>query len=167
MNIKMNAIQKLVYLNMLGFDISSAQFYVVELISSDKFVHKRVGYMAAAQAFSEESEMLLLATNQIKKDLLSRKAYEAELVLNALSVFMNSELAEILVDDLISLLGSSKLNIKRRVILLVYKIYLIDPAIILPYLDQILKRTLTIKQDHSIQPALYNTWTTFQESQKS
>lgn len=103
MNIKMNAIQKLVYLNMLGYDISTVQFCVVELMSSNKFTHKRVGYLAAIQSFSEDSDMILLATNQIKKDLTSLKAYETELVLNALSVFMNAELAEILLEDILSL----------------------------------------------------------------
>ena len=148
MNIKMNAIQKLVYLNMLGFDISSVQFCVVELMSSSKFHHKRVGYLAAIQSFSEDSEMILLATNQIKKDLVSQKSYEAELVLNALSVFMNADLAEILLDDILSLIGSSKMNVRRRAILLIYKIYLIDPSIILPHLEAVFNRTLSIKQDH-------------------
>lgn len=54
------------------------------------------------------------------------------------------------------LIGSSKLNIRRRAILLIYKIYLIEPGIILPHLDAVLNRTLTIKQDHTVQSAIIN-----------
>lgn len=110
MDIKMVAIQKLVYLNMHGFDISTTSFYVVELMSSGKFTHKRVGYHAATTCFFNDSDMILLATNQIKKDVMSLKPYESEMVLNALSVFMNHDLAIVLVGDIIACVGLS--NIK-------------------------------------------------------
>jgi AP-3 complex subunit delta-1 len=40
MNVKANAVAKLVYLQMLGYDISWAAFNIIEVMSSQKFTHK-------------------------------------------------------------------------------------------------------------------------------
>lgn len=42
---------------MLGYDISWAGFNIIEVMSSPKFTHKRIGYLAAAQCFHADSEV--------------------------------------------------------------------------------------------------------------
>ncbi len=69
--VKANAVAKLTYLQMLGYDISWAGFNVVEVMSSSRFTEKRVGYLAASQSFRPETEVLMLTTNMIRKDLNS------------------------------------------------------------------------------------------------
>ena len=54
-------------LQMLGYDISFAAFKIVEVMSSAKFSHKRVGYMAAALSFNDDTDILMLTTNMLKK----------------------------------------------------------------------------------------------------
>jgi len=44
-----------------------ASFNVIEVMSSPKFAYKRIGYVAACQSFKPETEVLMLATNLIKK----------------------------------------------------------------------------------------------------
>ena len=68
-NLKTNAVLKLTYLEMYGFDMSWATFHVLEVMSSNKFQQKRVGYLAASQSFHKDSDILMLATNLLKKDL--------------------------------------------------------------------------------------------------
>eukprot|EP00958_Prasinococcus_capsulatus_P004432 scaffold412_cov388-Prasinococcus_capsulatus_cf.AAC.6 len=54
---KATALEKLVYLNMLGFDISSIEFHVVEVMSYPKVSYKCLGYRAAATAFHKDTEV--------------------------------------------------------------------------------------------------------------
>lgn len=52
---------------MFGYDMSWASFHVLEVMSSAKYLQKRVGYLGAAQSFGAETEVLMLATNLLKK----------------------------------------------------------------------------------------------------
>lgn len=54
-------------LQMLGYDMSWASFHVVEVMSSPKFLFKGIGYLGAIQSFSQETDVLMLTTNLIKK----------------------------------------------------------------------------------------------------
>jgi len=42
---------------MLGYDISWAGFNIIEVMSSTKFTHKRIGYLAASQSFHADTEV--------------------------------------------------------------------------------------------------------------
>lgn len=64
---KTTALLKLIYLEMFGYDMSWASFHVLEVMSSAKYLQKRVGYLAAAQSFRPDTEVLMLATNLLKK----------------------------------------------------------------------------------------------------
>lgn len=52
---------------MLGYDMSWASFHVVEVMSSPRFHIKSMGYLAATQSFEQETDVLMLATNLLKK----------------------------------------------------------------------------------------------------
>jgi len=52
---------------MLGYDMSWASFHVVEVMSSAKVHLKSVGYLAAAQSFEQDTDVLMLTTNLLKK----------------------------------------------------------------------------------------------------
>ena len=43
MSNKANAVAKLTYLHMMGYDMSWAAFNIIEVMSSNKFVFKRIG----------------------------------------------------------------------------------------------------------------------------
>uniref|UniRef100_O14617-3 Isoform 3 of AP-3 complex subunit delta-1 n=1 Tax=Homo sapiens TaxID=9606 RepID=O14617-3 len=63
--VKANAVCKLTYLQMLGYDISWAAFNIIEVMSASKFTFKRIGYLAASQSFHEGTDVIMLTTNQI------------------------------------------------------------------------------------------------------
>jgi AP-3 complex subunit delta-1 len=44
-----------------------ASFYIVEVMSSPKLHLKSLGYLAAAQSFEQETDVLMLTTNLLKK----------------------------------------------------------------------------------------------------
>jgi hypothetical protein len=64
---KATALLKLIYLEMFGYDMSWAAFNVLEVMSSAKYMQKRVGYLGAVQSFRPDTEVLMLATNLLKK----------------------------------------------------------------------------------------------------
>ncbi|XP_055327489.1 AP-3 complex subunit delta-1-like isoform X2 [Paramacrobiotus metropolitanus] len=132
MAVKMNAIEKLTYLQMLGYDISWAAFNVIEVMSSTKFTCKRIGYLAASQSFSEDTEVLMLTTNMIRKDITSPNLYDASVALGGLACFISNDLARDLANDAMSLLTSSKPYIRKRAVLLLYKVFLKYPDALRP-----------------------------------
>ena len=48
-----------------------ASFHVVELMSTANVKYKRVGYLAACQSFGDDTDVVLLIPNLLKKDLAS------------------------------------------------------------------------------------------------
>ena len=66
-DVKATALLKLAYLEMFGHDMSWAAFHVLEVMSSAKYLQKRVGYLGAVQSFRPDTEVLMLATNLLKK----------------------------------------------------------------------------------------------------
>jgi AP-3 complex subunit delta len=56
-----------IQLDMLGYDMSWASFHVVEVMSSSKVHLKTIGYLAAAQSFEQDTDVVMLTTNLLKK----------------------------------------------------------------------------------------------------
>lgn len=69
---KATALLKVIYLEMFGYDMSWASFHVLEVMSSTKYLQKRVGYLGAMQSFRSDTEVLMLATNLLKKVAIYR-----------------------------------------------------------------------------------------------
>ncbi|KAF3834837.1 hypothetical protein F7725_027395 [Dissostichus mawsoni] len=105
--VKANAVCKLTYLQMLGYDVSWAAFNIVEVMSSSKFTYKRIGYLAASQCFHESTDVIMLTTNQIRKDLSSPNQYDTGVALTGLSCFVTPDLARDLANDIMTLYPES------------------------------------------------------------
>ena len=88
---------------MLGYYISCAAFNVIEVMSSSKFTYKRIGYLTASQSFHEGTDVLMLTTNMIRKDLGSQNMYEAGIALSGLACFITPDLARDLVNEIMTL----------------------------------------------------------------
>jgi AP-3 complex subunit delta-1 len=132
MAIKTVAVQKLVYLQMMGYDISWAAFRVVEVMSQSKFGPKRAGYLAASQSFHEGTEVTMLVTNLLRKDFHSGNQYEAGVALATLSIIATPDLARDLAPDLLMLLTSSRPYVKKRATLCLYRVFLRYPEALRP-----------------------------------
>ncbi|KAF4798818.1 hypothetical protein TURU_060535 [Turdus rufiventris] len=104
--VKANAVCKLTYLQMLGYDISWAAFNIIEVMSASKFTFKRIGYLAASQCFHEGTDVIMLTTNQIRKDLSSPNQYDTGVALTGLSCFVTPDLARDLANDIMTLFGA-------------------------------------------------------------
>ncbi|KAL2313765.1 AP-3 complex subunit delta [Schizosaccharomyces pombe] len=129
-DLKSEAILKLAYLEMLGVDISWASFQIVEVMSSSKILQKQKGYLAAVQSFKPDTDVLMLTTNLLKKDLMSSKVPEITLAIDGLSHFSTLGLARDLYRDVLILLNHSVPYVRKRTILLLYRLCLQYPEAI-------------------------------------
>ncbi|KAE9551048.1 hypothetical protein FO519_005748 [Halicephalobus sp. NKZ332] len=130
--IKANAVEKLAYLQMLGYDVSWASFNIIEVMASTKFSEKRIGYLAATQSFNDETDVLMLTTNMIRKDLQSTNLYDVGVALTGLACFTTPDLARDLVNDVVNLLSSSRPYVRKKAVLLLYKVFLKYPESLRP-----------------------------------
>ncbi|XP_055641304.1 AP-3 complex subunit delta isoform X1 [Toxorhynchites rutilus septentrionalis] len=131
-NVKANAVAKLTYLQMCGYDISWAGFNMIEVMSSNRFTCKRIGYLAASQCFHPDSELLMLTTNMIRKDLSSTNQYDAGVALSGLSCFISTDLSRDLANDIMTLMSSTRPYLRMKAVLMMYKVFLRYPEALRP-----------------------------------
>ncbi|KAH0975960.1 hypothetical protein GBA52_017859 [Prunus armeniaca] len=121
---KANALHKLTYLSSLHFyDMSFAAFHVVELLSSTRFSHKKIAYHAASHSFTDDTPVLVLITNQLRKDLTSTNELEVSLALECLSRIATVDLARDLTPEIFTLLASSKVIVKKKAIGVLLRVF--------------------------------------------
>ncbi|KAH7723145.1 AP-3 complex subunit delta-1-like protein [Aphelenchoides avenae] len=152
--VKANAIEKLGYLQMLGYDISWASFNIIEVMASTKFCEKRIGYLVATQCFNDQTDVLMLTTNMLRKDLSSTNLYDVGVALSGLACFVTPDLARDLVNDVGNLLSSSRTYVRKKSVLLLFKIFVKYPESLRPMFAR-LKEKLE-DPDSGVQSAAVN-----------
>ncbi|XP_075519427.1 AP-3 complex subunit delta-like [Primulina tabacum] len=113
---KSTALQKLTYLHSVhGVDMSWAAFHSIELSSSPAYPHKRIAYLSAALSFDPfTTDVILLLTHQLRKDLTSSNVHDVGIALSTLSSIANTDLARDLTPELFNLLGSGKFFVRKK-----------------------------------------------------
>ena len=130
--VKANAVLKLAYLQMLGYDMQWASFHIVEVMSSPSYSHKRLGYLGASVSFHDETEVVLLCTNMFKKDFGDANPYVVGLAINCLSNICTTDLARDLVSDVVTLMSSNRAYVRKKAVLVMYKLFLKFPDALRP-----------------------------------
>lgn len=140
LEIKATAVLKLAYLEMYGFDMSWCNFQILEVMSSSKFQQKRIGYLAAMQSFKSEQDLLILATNQFKKDLNSHNHIEIGLALSGIATIVSANLAKDIIDDVVMKLTHLKPYIRKKAVLALYKVFLQYPESLRSALPRVIEK---------------------------
>jgi AP-3 complex subunit delta-1 len=156
MDQKATALLKLVYLEMFGHDMSWASFNVLEVMSSAKYLQKRVGYLAAVQSFRPDTEVLMLAENLLKKDLNSSDKIVIQLPLGAIPHVISPSMANSLLTDLLPRLSHSHPTIRKKTIVTLYRLALVYPETLRPAWPKIKERLLDEDEDPSVTAAIVN-----------
>ena len=156
MDIKATALLKLIYLEMFGHDMSWASFNVLEVMSSNKHMQKRAGYLGAVQSFRAETEVLMLATNLLKKDLNSPSIPTMSLPLVTLPHIVTSSLALSLLTDLMPRLSHSQPAVRKKTIVTLYRLALVYPETLRVAWPKIKERLMDDQEDSSVTAAVIN-----------
>lgn len=105
---KRENIQKLLYLYILGEPTHFAQVECINLIASDQFVDKRLGYLSTSLLLDESQDLLTLLTNLLNNDLNHpNNKYIISLALSTLGSLSSYDLAKDLYPDVIHLIETS------------------------------------------------------------
>jgi AP-3 complex subunit delta-1 len=133
---KANALQKLTFLQMMGYSMSYATFGAVEVMSSPRFGLKRVGVLGICQGMDtpDKSPVVLLTTNLLKKELrgaggnaTGEAVYHAGLAINCLSNIVTEDLGRETLPDLLHLLKHPSPYVRKKALLCLYKVFLKYP----------------------------------------
>ncbi|KAL1983933.1 hypothetical protein VTN96DRAFT_9786 [Rasamsonia emersonii] len=156
MDKKTTALLKLIYLEMFGYDMSWASFHVLEVMSSAKYLQKRVGYLAAAQSFRADTEVLMLATNLLKKDIVSSSVLNLSLPLATLPHIITPSLAMSLLSDLLPRLSHSNATVRKKTVVSLYRLALVYPEALRLAWPKIKERLMDSHEDSSVTAAVIN-----------
>ncbi|KAL2143699.1 hypothetical protein VTI28DRAFT_10129 [Corynascus sepedonium] len=156
MDVKATALLKLVYLEMVGHDMSWASFHVLEVMSSQKYHQKRVGYLAAVQSFRPDTDVLMMATNLLKKDVAASTPTIIALPIAALPHIVTPSLAMSLLGDLLPRLNHSHAAIRKKTVVTLYRLALVYPEALRASWPKIKERLMDPEEDSSVTAAIVN-----------
>jgi AP-3 complex subunit delta-1 len=156
MDLKATALLKLVYLEMVGHDMSWASFHVLEVMSSQRYHQKRVGYLAAVQSFRPDTDVLMMATNLLKKDVAASLPTIIALPIAALPHIVTPSLAMSLLGDLLPRLGHSHAAIRKKTVVTLYRLALVYPEALRASWPKIKERLMDPEEDSSVTAAIVN-----------
>lgn len=156
MDVKATALLKLIYLEMFGYDMAWAAFNVLEVMSSAKHAQKRVGYLGAVQSIRPDTDVLMLATNLLKKDLTSPLIPIMSLPLITLPHIITSSLALSVLTDLLPRLSHSQPVVRKKTIVTLYRLALVYPETLRVAWPKIKERLLDEQENSSVTAATVN-----------
>ena len=119
---KQQAVLKLVYLEMMGYDVQWASFHFVDVMSFPRFRGKRIGFLAAQQCFHSGTDVLLLTTNLFRRAFASSSPYEVCLGVSTLAKIATPELSRDLLTEVSSMLSSSRSLVRKKAVLALYRL---------------------------------------------
>eukprot|EP00466_Bigelowiella_natans_P021644 jgi/Bigna1/19572/gw1.106.10.1 len=127
-DIKSCAIEKLTYLQLEGYEMSWANFNIVECMSMPWFGHRHVGYLAASQSFTKETDVILLTTHLFRKAFSPSSSdphvmYETGAAISCLANIANKDLSMALLKDVYGMLNSSRPYTRKKAVLVLYKLF--------------------------------------------
>lgn len=85
---------KIIYLYMLGYDVDFGHVEAINLLSSNKFSEKQVGYLFIGVLLNEEHQLVPLVVQSISHDLAARSEFAQCLALTAIANIGGKQMAE-------------------------------------------------------------------------
>ncbi|SBS84650.1 AP-4 complex subunit epsilon, putative [Plasmodium ovale curtisi] len=119
-----------IYIEMLGHDASFAYIHAVKLAHEKNILCKRTGYLSCNLFLHKDHELMLLLINTIQKDLKSDNHLEIWAALNCVCKLLNSEMIPAIFPIIKNLLNHKNELVRKKVCMLLHKMYLIDPSLI-------------------------------------
>ncbi|KAA1120734.1 hypothetical protein PGTUg99_004293 [Puccinia graminis f. sp. tritici] len=128
---KKKYLAKIVFTYILGYPVDVGHMEAVNLISSPKYSEKQIGYLALTLLMHENSDLVRLVINSIRKDLDGHNETNNCLALQAIANIGGKEMSESLLHDVYSLLISPISNsfVKKKAALTLLRLYRKNPEV--------------------------------------
>ena len=86
---------RLLYIYLLGYDVSAALDHCVKLAGSSNILARKMGYLASSLMIPHSDKLLLLLTNSIIRDISSNNIVDVQLGLVAAANIVNSSMLDL------------------------------------------------------------------------
>ena len=107
---------KLLFIFLLGHDIDFGHMEAVNLLSSNKYTEKQIGYLFISVLISQNSDLINLINQSIKNDLASRNPVHVSLALQCIANVGSKDMAEAFGHDIPKLLVSGDVEVEQNII---------------------------------------------------
>lgn len=97
----------MLFFNLLGYPTAFGQVECIKLVSAPTYTEKRIGYLGLSQLLDESSDILMLVTNSIKRDLNAKESYVVALGLTAIAEVSTAEMCRELYPEVKKLMKSN------------------------------------------------------------
>ncbi|XP_061078919.1 AP-2 complex subunit alpha-2 isoform X3 [Conger conger] len=124
---------KLLFIFLLGHDIDFGHMEAVNLLSSNKYTEKQIGYLFISVLVNSNSELIRLINNAIKNDLASRNPTFMCLALHCIANVGSREMAEAFAGEIPRILvaGDTMDSVKQSAALCLLRLYKTSPDLVL------------------------------------
>ncbi|CAK9785403.1 Adaptor protein complex AP-2 alpha subunit [Cutaneotrichosporon oleaginosum] len=128
---KKKYLSKVVFTYILGYKVDVGHMEAVNLISSNKYSEKQIGYLAITLLMHENSDLVRLVINSIRKDLEDRNEISNCLALHAIANLGGKEMAEALAEPVFRSMISptSTTFVKKKAALTLLRLYRKHPSV--------------------------------------
>ncbi|XP_008281653.1 AP-2 complex subunit alpha-2 isoform X1 [Stegastes partitus] len=123
---------KLLFIFLLGHDIDFGHMEAVNLLSSNKYTEKQIGYLFISVLVNSNSDLIRLINNGIKNDLLSRNPTFMNLALHCIANVGSREMAEAFAFEIPSILvaGDTMDSVKQSAALCLLRLNRTSPDLV-------------------------------------
>lgn len=123
---------KLLFIFLLGHDIDFGHMEAVNLLSSNKYTEKQIGYLFISVLVNTNSDLIRLIIQSIKNDLTSRNPVHVNLALQCIANIGSKDMAEAFSTDIPRLLVSGETIdvVKQSAALCLLRLFRTHPEII-------------------------------------
>lgn len=169
-------VAKLMFLAMRGENTAYGQMEVLKLMANDRYSYKRIGYLAAMALLNESTELLVLITETVHKDLHSSNPENQKLALNLISNIITVDMSQSLNQDVLKLLEGGDRRLLKPAVMAAFAMIKKDKDLVETFLPIVPK--LLNNENHAvqiggihlallmlqIQPELADSWKHFSDS---
>ncbi|WOO83240.1 AP-2 complex subunit alpha-2 [Vanrija pseudolonga] len=129
---KKKYLSKVVFTYILGYNVDVGHMEAVNLVSSNKYSEKQIGYLAITLLMHENSDLVRLVINSIRKDLEDNNEVFNCLALHAVANLGGKEMAESLVDSVFRCMisATSTTFVRKKAALTLLRLYRKHPSVI-------------------------------------
>jgi AP-1 complex subunit gamma-1 len=130
-------IAKLLFFNLLGYPTSFGQFECIKCVGSSNFTEKRIGYLGLSQLMDESTELLMMVTQSISKDLnnTQNNYYVTALALTAIAEISTPDMCKSVYLDVKKQLKSNSNLVKTKACIAALRIIKQMPETIEDFLE--------------------------------
>eukprot|EP00794_Sanderia_malayensis_P018198 gene18198-20014_t len=123
---------KLIFIFLLGNDIDFGHMEAVNLLSSNKYTEKQIGYLFISVLIGASNDLMRLIIQSIKTDLMSRNPIYVSLAMQCIANIGGQEMLESVGSDVPKLLisGESSDSVKQCAALCLVKLFRISHSVI-------------------------------------